>query len=245
MTSKVQVCTNHSSSNGMLIDPVSLLHSFLCSVPSLHMQPHKEQPGTYWDSLKFKLSTFHILLAFLKPYRKLSGNFVSKNAPEGEETSPKAEHSFPMLRTTPVSVQTSLQSKGGMLVFTGVWGGKERGRQKGTGTKRTEEGSMSLHLGPALNNTPRVRMPYLYNKNPPKLLHSVSSPHAAISSCCLPLFPLPPAFSGQDHLSILSLLPVQHGAPWGLLAAAEVSGGSPNTNNNNHHLQSASRMQLL
>lgn len=142
----MQVCTNHSSSNGILIDPVSLLHSFLCSVPSLHMQPHEEQPGTYWDSLKFKLSTFHILFVFLKPYRKLSGNFVSKNAPEGEETSPKAEHSFPMLRTIPVSVQTSLQSKRGMLVFTGVWGGKEGGGRRGLGQRGLKKGPCPFTL---------------------------------------------------------------------------------------------------
>lgn len=142
-------------------------------------------------------------------------------------------------------VQTPLQSKGG----TEGWGGKggegglgQRGLKLPTNCPYSSQRDKE-HPQKELCPFPSVQPPTtpaelgcssFAKKNPPKLWYNVWSPCAAISPRYFPLFP--PAFSGQGPP--FHPLPVQRRAPWGLLAAAGVSGGSPNTNNNN--LQSVS-----
>lgn len=58
-----------------------------------------------------KIVQFPYYLFFLKPYRRLSGNFICRNTPEGKKTSLKAEHSFPILRTTLSKLHFNLKGK--------------------------------------------------------------------------------------------------------------------------------------
>lgn len=99
MTSKVQVCTNHSSSNGMLVGSVSLLCLLLCLLPSLSL--HGASKGAVrhlFRLFKVKIVQFSYSLlgfVFLKLYRKPSGHFLCKNAPWGEKLHLNLNIDFP------------------------------------------------------------------------------------------------------------------------------------------------------
>lgn len=75
MTSRAQVCTNHSSSNGVLVGSVSLLYLLLCLLPSLSL--HGASKGAVrhlFRLFKVKIVQFSyslLVFVFLKLYRKL------------------------------------------------------------------------------------------------------------------------------------------------------------------------------